>query len=74
MHDGRFKTLDEVIDHYSANIENSPNLDFRLKENGAPRQMNISESEKKSIIAFLQTLTDYNMVTDPKFSSPFKEK
>ena len=32
MHDGRFRTLDEVIDHYNSNIQAHPNLDFRLRE------------------------------------------
>jgi cytochrome c peroxidase len=74
MHDGRFETLDEVLDHYSHGIANHPNLDGRLKSpnNNAPMLMNIPEQEKGAIIAFLNTLTDYAMITDPKFSSPFK--
>ncbi|HTH54415.1 MAG TPA: cytochrome c peroxidase [Cyclobacteriaceae bacterium] len=74
MHDGRFATLNEVIDHYSSGIANSPNLDIILTKNNVPNQMMISETEKQSIIAFLNTLTDYQMITDPKFSSPFKSK
>jgi cytochrome c peroxidase len=75
MHDGRFATLDEVIDHYSQGIQNSPNLDTMLQNpSGGARQMNISAQEKTAIIAFLGTLTDYNMITDPKFSNPFKTK
>jgi cytochrome c peroxidase len=74
MHDGRFATLNEVIEHYSTGISASPNLDPVLVKNGLPRQMMISEGEKQSIIAFLNTLTDYQMITDPKFSSPFKYK
>ncbi|MBS1680365.1 MAG: cytochrome-c peroxidase [Bacteroidetes bacterium] len=74
MHDGRFATLNEVLEHYSTGIEDSPNLDPVLQTNGSPRRMMISEAEKQSIIAFLYTLTDYSMITDPKFSSPFKSK
>jgi cytochrome c peroxidase len=75
MHDGRFKTLTEVIDHYSTGIADHPNLDVRLKGgNNRPMQMDITDHEKQAIIAFLNTLTDYNMVTDPKFSDPFKAK
>lgn len=74
MHDGRFATLGEVLDHYSTGIVLSPNLDIILQKNGTPQQMMISEGEKQSIIAFLNTLTDYQMITDPKFSSPFKSK
>lgn len=72
MHDGRFATLSEVLDHYSHGIANNPNLDERLKAtNGLPIQMNISEQEKTALIAFLNTLTDYSLVKDVRFSSPF---
>jgi cytochrome c peroxidase len=73
MHDGRFETLDDVMEHYSNGIANHPNLDPRLKTaTGAPRVMEIPEGDKAAIIVFLQTLTDYNMITDQKFSDPFK--
>lgn len=72
MHDGRFATLDEVLDHYSTGVADNENLDFRLKtSDGAPKVFNITEQEKKAIIAFLKTLTDWDMVTDPAFSNPF---
>jgi len=72
MHDGRFATLNDVLDHYSHGIANSANLDQRLKgADNLPIQMNISEQEKTAIVAFLGTLTDYSMVHDPRFSSPF---
>jgi cytochrome c peroxidase len=76
MHDGRFETLEEVIDHYSDDIQPNQNLDFRLREDGQgqPVQFNISEDENKAIVAFMKTLTDYDMITNPKFSNPFKVK
>lgn len=74
MHDGRFKTLDEVLDHYSKGIENNSNLDTRLKENGRPKVFDIPEHEKTAIIAFLNTLTDDQMISDPKYSNPFKAR
>jgi cytochrome c peroxidase len=75
MHDGRFETLDEVIDHYSGEIEDNPNLDLRLSDsNGQPLRLNISQSDRKAIIAFLNTLTDPTMTTDVRFSNPFKAK
>ncbi len=75
MHDGRFKTLDEVIDHYSHGIQNSPNLDTTFKStDGTAVQMNIPDEDKAALIAFLNSLTDYTTVTDPKFSNPFKVK
>lgn len=75
MHDGRFKTLEEVLEHYSHGIKNSANLDHRLKEvDGRPLQMNMTAGEIKAIKAFLTTLTDYQMISDPRFSNPFRVK
>lgn len=75
MHDGRFKTLEQVLEHYSNGIKNSANLDHRLKEvDGRPMQMNMTASEIKALKAFLTTLTDYQMISDTRFSNPFRVK
>ena len=73
MHDGRFATLSDVIDHYSRGIRQSPNLDPRLQDDEhRALRLNITEQDKQALIAFLGSLTDHTMVTDPKFSDPFK--
>ena len=76
MHDGRFKTLDAVLEHYSHGIKPDANLDILLRNpsTGAPLRMNISTHEKEAIIAFLGALTDVDMITNPYFSDPFKIK
>ncbi len=75
MHDGRFKTLDEVLEHYSHGIQNSNNLDLRLKNaDGSPKKLQITEEDKKSLIAFLNTMTDYSIMANPLLSNPFKYK
>lgn len=75
MHDGRFRTMEEVIEHYNSGIQPSPTLDDRLTTNitvgGPPVQMNMTPYEKQAIIAFLHTLTDQTFIADPKFSDPF---
>lgn len=71
MHDGRFETLDEVLEHYSDGISANPNLDTRLKEGDSPMVLNITNEEKRAIKAFLNTLTDVNMLTNPNYSNPF---
>ena len=71
MHDGRFKTLSEVIDHYSHGIKHNPNLDWHFEENGHARKLNITDYDKKALIAFLHTLTDYDVLTHDCFSNPF---
>lgn len=74
MHDGRFGTLEEVLDHYSTGIENNTNLDQKLRDpSGKPLVLNISKEDKQQIIAFLHALTDNQMITDPRFSDPFKK-
>ena len=72
MHDGRFQTLEDVMDHYKTGVTTHPNLDFRLKnEDGSVKRPKISDSEVQAIIAFLETMTDYQMITDERFSNPF---
>ncbi len=73
MHDGRFKTLKEVLDFYSEGINKSPNIDpkmTRVHEGG----LKLTEKEKYQIIAFLQTLTDSVFIADSKYSNPFVKK
>jgi cytochrome c peroxidase len=73
MHDGRFATLDAVLNHYSENIQPSANLDWSLRDNdGGAVKLNLTTTEKSDLIAFLKTMTDHQLVTDPKFSNPFK--
>ena len=73
MHDGRFATLREVIEHYDHGIKQSEDLDVFLGGGGpVAAQMNLSEEEKDALIAFLNSLTDEEMLNDPKFSDPFR--
>ena len=99
MHDGRFSTLEEVIDHYNTGVKKHRNLDYRLTEGGGffflegddggnggipvidpimggensgePRKLNLTKVQKRALVAFMQTLTDYELMHDPKFSNPF---
>lgn len=72
MHDGRFNSLEEVIDHYDQNVQPHDDLDAKFKSaDGSPRRMNLSSLEKKALTAFLHTLTDQQFVQDVRFSNPF---
>jgi cytochrome c peroxidase len=73
MHDGRFPTLRAVIDFYNAGVQNNPNLDPILRDpnTGLPRRLNLNENEKQALEAFLRTLSDTGLATDPKFADPF---
>ncbi len=72
MHDGRFATLEEVVNHYSETIQPHANLGppFFVKD-GQVRQIEITARGKSALVAFLRTLSDEKMLADPKFSDPF---
>ena len=72
MHDGRFETLEEVIDHYSENIAPHQNLGEQLKHIWGPKVFNFEDHEKDALIAYLHTLTDDSMSTEKKYQNPFK--
>ncbi|MGX1929255.1 cytochrome-c peroxidase [Flagellimonas sp. 2504JD4-2] len=72
MHDGRFETLAEVIEHYDNGVQNSPNLDNRLRvQGGNIRRLNLSDADKQALVDFLNTLTDETFIANEKFSNPF---
>ncbi len=78
MHDGRFATLEEVVEHYNSGVQNSPTLDNRLRNNGGggqgqPRRLNLTNAEKAALVAFMKTLTDSDFGTEAKYTNPFRE-
>jgi cytochrome c peroxidase len=59
MHDGRFRTLEDVIEHYSSGVVRSATLDPNLAKHpdgGVP----LNAADKRALVAFLKTLTDEN--------------
>lgn len=75
MHDGRFDTLEEVVKHYDSGVQDGPALDVRLRNpaTGQPQRLNLSQAERDALVAFLRTLDDPVLTTDPRFSDPFKK-
>jgi len=71
MHDGRFNSLREVLDHYNDGVQAHKDLDSKLIRNGAPRKMNLTELDLQALEAFLITLTSKTIATDEKYSNPF---
>jgi cytochrome c peroxidase len=69
MHDGRFKTLDEVIDFYSEGVKYSPYISPLMHKVGQGGAM-LTPLQKRQLKAFLLTLTDEEFLTNPKFSKP----
>ena len=85
MHDGRFSTLEQVVDHYSDRTVDHPSVDDRLKSDNPGggswgggnggfltlTHLNLPQADKDAIVSFLKTLTDNDLVTDDRFSDPF---
>ncbi|MCF6279015.1 MAG: cytochrome-c peroxidase [Flavobacteriaceae bacterium] len=69
MHDGRFNTLEEVINHYSEGLVNSPTIDPLMK-NVDDGGVQLSNSEKIDLKAFLLSLSDEEFTTNPNFQAP----
>jgi len=75
MHDGRFRTLEQVVDFYDRGVQANPGLDPRLRAgpgpNAPPLRLNLTRDERDALVAFLKTLTDRGFLTDPRFGDPF---
>ena len=70
MHDGRFNTLEEVIDHYNEGLRNNASLNPALAMTMGTGLM-LNETDKDALIAFLKTLTDTSLIQDSRYASPF---
>lgn len=66
MHDGRFETLDDVIDHYSIGVQQSGTID-PLMEYAFQGGVQLDQDQRNLLKAFLLTLDDYKFVTNPDF-------
>lgn len=66
MHDGRFATLEEVVEHYAKGGTATPGRSPLV------RGFSITEAEKSDLVEFLKSLTDETFLKDPNISNPFK--
>lgn len=71
MHDGRFKTLAEVVEFYSTGVKNHPNLHPLMLHNGSAN-LQLTAAAKQDLLSFLHTLTDHSVAGDKRFANPFK--
>ena len=72
MHDGRFQTLRQVVEFYNNGVQNHPNISNEMTgRNGEVRRLNLDNEEIEALVAFMESLTDQEFVTDVKFSDPF---
>jgi cytochrome c peroxidase len=74
MHDGRFATLEEVVEHYNSGLKRSPTLDPNLAKHPTDG-LRLTPEDKKSLVAFLKTLTDDRFVpkTEARLAAPNRD-
>lgn len=70
MHDRRYQTLEEVVEHYNSGVLHSATLDPIMTKPGKEFGLQLSPQEKVDLIAFLKTLTDTAFVNNPNLKSP----
>lgn len=71
MHNGVFTTLAQVVNHYNAIPADNPSLDPRLRRPGGVQNLNLTQTQKDNLVAFMQTLTGNTVYTAAKWSDPF---
>lgn len=71
MHDGRFQTLEEVVEHYNTGLKASATIDPALLYPLNAGGLQLDSQDVQDLVAFLKTLTDYDMVNNPDYASPF---
>lgn len=67
MHDGRFTTLEEVVEFYNSGVKSGLTTDQNLKNHVAQGGLKLTEQDKKDLIAFLNTLNDYEFLVNENF-------
>jgi cytochrome c peroxidase len=68
MHDGRFNTLEEVVEHYNSGGISSSTIDPFMKYTTGG--LDLAPQQKEALLAFLNTLTDTTFIQNPDFSNP----
>ncbi|WBO85285.1 cytochrome c peroxidase [Hymenobacter yonginensis] len=68
MHDGRFATLSEVLDHYDHGMTESATLDAQLRRPGQAPGIPLTSAERTQLLAFLATLSDEEFLRNPQLS------
>ena len=67
MHDGRFNTLEEVVEFYNSQTKDNPTTDAAIRKHFKEGGLNLTNKEKADLVAFLKTLNDEDFLTNPNF-------
>lgn len=71
MHDGRYKTLEEVVEFYNSGVHLTPSVDPIMTKPGKENGLELTQQEIQWLVAFLKTLTDTSFLNNPELSNPF---
>jgi len=71
MHDGRFETLEEVVEFYSSGVHNTETVD-PLMVYAFKGGVHLTDPQKVALVAYLKTLSDPDFLSNPELSDPFK--
>src|SRR3954471_11047929 len=72
MHDGRFTTLEQVVEFFNSGVQPNPDLDPRLRgADGSPKRLGLSAGQRSALVAFLKTLTDSTFLSAPELANTF---
>jgi cytochrome c peroxidase len=71
MHDGRFATLEAVIEHYNTGVKSSSTVDELMQFNLQPGGLQLTAQDKADLVAFLKTLSDDAFVRNSSLATPF---
>ena len=68
MHNGKFKTLESVLEHYASGVKDSPTLDPLLRQPDGTLGIPLTADEQEKLIAFLKSLSDEEFLRDARFA------
>lgn len=68
MHDGRFNTLEEVVEHYNSGVKMSPTVSPLIIPT-IQKGLGLSAQDKADLVAFLKTLSDPGLLTNPAYAN-----
>jgi cytochrome c peroxidase len=70
MHDGRFATLEEVVEFYNSGVKSSPALDPLMIRPRKGIRLDLTGQQKTDLVNFMKALTDTSFISNPKLSEP----
>lgn len=71
MHDGRFKTLEEVVDHYDKHLKESSTIDPALLQVTSNGGLKLTDQDKIDLVNFMKSLSDPTLINNQEYSDPF---